>query len=198
MIPVISKICKSTRKAIWRQRFARKYKAFGNSSNIDRPLRVDGPENITIGSNVSIKYKCWIASMPQTGTLEPNLIIEDGSIIGNFNHIYATNKILIGKRVLIADKVYISDNIHSYENPNIPIMDQPVKQLNEVQIGDGAWIGENVCIIGASVGRNSVIGANSVVTRNIPDLCVAVGAPARVIKQYNQKTKKWEHKTDNI
>ena len=130
--------------------------------------------------------------MPQTDTQHPILIIEDGSIVGNFNHIFATNYIRIGKNVLIADKVYISDNLHTYVNPNIPIMHQPIKQLNKVDIGDGTWIGENVCIIGASVGKNCVIGANSVVTRDIPDFCVAVGAPARIVKQFNPATNSWE------
>lgn len=192
----MNKISKSLWKYFLWKRNARKFRAFGKSSSVDRPLRVDGPENIIIGSSVSIKYKTWLAAMPQTDTKQPKLIIEDGSIIGSFNHIYATNEISIGKNVLIADKVYISDNLHSYTDPSIPIMNQPIKQLTKVSIGDGSWIGENVCIIGASIGRNSVIGANSVVTRNIPDFCVAVGAPARVIKQYNHNTQKWELETD--
>ena len=66
-----------------------------------------------------------------------------------------------------------------------------MKQLNEVLIGEGSWIGENVCIIGASVGKNSIVGANSVVTNNIPDYCVAVRAPARVIKRYDNKDNQW-------
>ena len=66
-----------------------------------------------------------------------------------------------------------------------------MKQLNEVLIGEGSWIGENVCIIGAFVGKNSIVGANSVVTNNIPDYCVAVGAPARVIKRYDHKDNQW-------
>lgn len=58
-------------------------------------------------------------------------------------------------------------------------------------IGEGSWIGENVCVIGASVGRHCVIGANAVVTKDIPDYSVAVGAPARVIKKYNFNRGAW-------
>ena len=58
-------------------------------------------------------------------------------------------------------------------------------------IGDDSWIGENVCIIGASIGRHCVIGANAVVTKEIPDYCVAVGNPARVIKRYDFEQKDW-------
>lgn len=70
-------------------------------------------------------------------------------------------------------------------------MHQPLKVKAEVQIGDGSWIGENVSIIGEIVGKNCVIGANSVVTKDIPDFSVAVGIPAKIIKQYNQTTKQW-------
>ena len=59
-------------------------------------------------------------------------------------------------------------------------------------IGNGAWIGEKVDIIGASVRNNSVIGANSVVTRDIPDFCVAVGSPSRVIKKYDFSDECWK------
>jgi acetyltransferase-like isoleucine patch superfamily enzyme len=71
-------------------------------------------------------------------------------------------------------------------------MDQPVTFTRKVEIGSGSWIGENACIIGAKVGENSVIGANSVVTKDIPDYCVAVGIPARVIRKYNREKKVWE------
>ena len=93
---------------------------------------------------------------------------------------------------MTADKVYISDNLHNYEDINAPVHSQAIKQLNPVIIGEVSWLGENVCIIGASVGKQSVIGANSVVTKDIPDYCVAVGAPAYIIKRYNFETKQWE------
>ena len=112
-------------------------------------------------------------------------------MIGNFNHIYSTHSIILHKDVLTADKVYISDNIHGYEDINIPIRKQPIVQKKEVEIGEGSWLGENVCVIGAKIGKHCVIGANSVVTKDIPDNCLAVGSPARVIKKYNFEKKEW-------
>ncbi len=70
-------------------------------------------------------------------------------------------------------------------------MFQGVTQKRDVVIGNGSWIGEHVCIIGASIGRHCVIGANSVVTRDIPDYSVAVGSPAIVIKKYDFNLNKW-------
>ena len=118
-------------------------------------------------------------------------MIGSGCVFGYNNHITAIRDVVIEDQVLTANNVYISDNLHSYENINVPVMHQPVRFKKPVMIGRGSWIGENVCIIGASVGRNCVIGANAVVTRDIPDYSVAVGAPAVVISQYDQSSQKW-------
>lgn len=150
-----------------------------------------GQRNIKIGRQVSIGRCSWLAAVPLTSEKECSLIINNGCYIGNFAHFYATKSIKIEKNVLIADKVYIADNLHGYENINLPIIEQPIIQKQNVTIGEGSWIGENVCIIGANVGKHCVIGANSVVTHNIPDYSVAVGAPARIIKKYDFIQNKW-------
>lgn len=164
-----------------------------SSAVVQKLLRIDGRENIRIGDRVVIQKMTWLAAVPLTNAPLCQLSIEAGSIIGNLNHIYATGKIVIEENVLTADKVYISDNLHTYQDPDIPILHQPIRQLQTVTIGKGSWIGENSCIIGANVGRNCVIGANSVVTHDIPDYSIAVGAPARIIKKYNHKTEQWEN-----
>ena len=164
---------------------------FGKKASILYPLNINGIKNISIGNNVYVAHKSWLAAVPHTNADKCELIIGDGTCIGNFNHIYATNSIVIGKNVLTADKVYISDNLHGYEDVNVPIMHQPIKQINTVIVGDGSWLGENVCVIGAKIGKNCVIGANSVVTKDIPDYCVAVGAPAKVIKRFDFVNQQW-------
>ena len=177
-----------------------RFKSFGKKSYLHSPLKIDGIENIEIGNGVSIAYKTWLAAVPLTGE-KSKLIIEDGVNIGNFNHIYATQSIIIRKNVLTADKIYISDNLHGYENIYTPIIKQPIVQKKEVEIGEGSWLGENVCIIGASIGKHCVVGANSVVTKDIPDYCVIVGVPAKIIKRYcfeEQKWKKTDHKGNFI
>ena len=169
----------------------KKFHFFGEKSYLLRPLAIDGIENISIGSKVSIGSRVWLAAVPLTGAYQTELIIKDGTCLGNFNHIYSTKSIVIGENVLTADKVYISDNLHGYEDVNVPIMKQPIKQVENVIIGDGTWLGENVCVIGAKIGKNCVIGANSVVTKDIPDYCVAVGVPAKIIKRYCFENNKW-------
>jgi acetyltransferase-like isoleucine patch superfamily enzyme len=123
--------------------------------------------------------------------VQANLIIGRGCAFGYNNHITSVTSVTIGDYVLTANNVYISDNIHGYEDIKQPIMNQAVQFKRAVVIGSGAWLGENVCVIGAHVGRNSVIGANSVVTRDIPDYSVAVGSPAVVIRQFNLELQSW-------
>jgi acetyltransferase-like isoleucine patch superfamily enzyme len=168
-----------------------RFRHLGKKVRIICPLRITGHKNISIEDNVVINYKTWLASHPLTGMGHSLLEIGSGTIIGNFNHIYATHSVKIGKNVLTADKVYISDNLHSYENIEIPIMHQPVIQNRTVVIGDGTWLGENVCVLGAQIGKQCVIGANSVVNSDIPDYTIAVGAPARIIKRYSFDKQAW-------
>ncbi|GHU73570.1 hypothetical protein FACS189413_18070 [Bacteroidia bacterium] len=155
-------------------------------------MRIEGAKNIYIDNNVYVGYKTSLAAVAHDKIIIPLLKIGRGTSLGNFNHIYCTQSITIGNHVLTAGSVYISDNLHSYEDVNIPIIKQPIKQINPVIIGDGTWLGENVCVIGSTIGKNCVIGANSVVTKDIPDCCVAVGAPAKIIKKYNIQTDTWE------
>ncbi len=152
---------------------------------------VDGHKRISIGSKVYINSQTWLACMPVAGNNNCTLSIGDGTYVGRFCHFYATSKIEIGKKVLIADKVYLADNQHGFANIKIPIIDQPVEQTAEVIIGDGAWLGESVCVIGARIGRQTVIGANSVVTKDIPDYCVAIGAPAKIVRRYSFEKNEW-------
>ena len=170
---------------------------YGKHSHIDMPLRIDGGKNISIDDKVYVGYKTWLAALPLTGEKECRLELQDGVTIGHFNHIYATKKIVLGKNVLTADKVYISDNLHGYEDISIPIKNQPIIQNREVVIGEDSWLGENVCILGASIGKHCIIGSNCVVTKDIPDYCVVVGIPAKIIKRYCFETETWR-KTDSL
>jgi len=167
------------------------FKNLGFKALIIKPLRIDGKKYITIKKRSIIKNFAWLLAL-KIDSFEPELIIGEGTSIGDFSHITAIRKVEIGKNVLLANKVYISDNLHSFENVNIPIMNQPIFFKSEVVIGDGSWLGENVCVIGAKIGKNCVIGANAVVTGDIPDYSVAVGIPAKVVKQYNKNSNRWE------
>lgn len=192
MEPLIDNVIRKVKKAYFNIVYSRRFKSFGRGVSIQSPLHIYGEENISIGDNVLVQYKSWLAACPDTGSDSCNLSIGDGCVIGHFNEIYATKSIVIEDKVLTADRVYISDNLHGYEDPAIPVLEQPLKQIGCVRIGEGSWLGVGVAVLGANIGKHCVIGANSVVTKDIPDYCVAVGAPAKVIKMYNQESNTWD------
>lgn len=109
--------------------------------------------------------------------------------------IEAEESVILGKYVTIGPYVYISDRSHEYRDISDPIISQGYFSQGEgVQIGDETWIGVHASVIGAvKIGKHCVIGANSVVTSDIPDYSVAVGTPARVIKKYDFEKKQWEN-----
>src|SRR5690606_23938866 len=97
-----------------------------------------------------------------------------------------------GNNVMLAQHVVLSGLNHGYEDVLQSPKMQPVS-CREIVIADDVWIGANsVVAAGVTIGRHAVIGAGSVVTKDIPAYCVAVGNPAKVIKRYNRETKSWE------
>ncbi|MBD3338144.1 MAG: acyltransferase [Candidatus Lokiarchaeota archaeon] len=187
----IKRFYEKIHRRIWSLLFRSNFKSFGANSYILYPLDIQNAKYIEICEGVRILKKAWLAAI-KIDEYDPKLKIDDFARLGNFNHIASVRSVYIGKKVLTADKVYISDNLHSFENISRAIIDQPTKFNRAVTIGDETWIGENVCIIGANIGKHCVIGANSVVTKDIPDYSIAVGVPAKIIKKYNFKTGKWE------
>lgn len=170
--------------------YGRKFKMLGRKACLFQPMQINNPSGISIGADVFIAHNAWL--MGSENIKARGLIIKERTTIGHFAHIVALNSVVIENDVLIADKVFISDSTHTYENLDTPIKNQPVKFLQSVVIGTESWIGENVCILGASIGKHCTVASNSVVTNDIPDCCVVAGAPAKIIKKYDSNTKKWE------
>ena len=125
--------------------------------------------------------------------LNPKLEIKENTIIGYNFTCLVTENVTIGKNTIIASNVLITSENHGM-NP-IDNEDYYHQKLlsDEVMIGDGCWIGESVKIMpGVHIGNRSIIGASSVVTKDIPAYSVAVGCPAKIIKKFNFETEQWE------
>lgn len=94
--------------------------------------------------------------------------------------------------VRIAQNVVMSGLNHSYEDITKPISQQPVT-TKPITICDETWVGANVFIsAGVTIGKHCVVAGGSVVTKDVPDYCIVVGNPARVIKTFNPESGKWE------
>ena len=115
---------------------------------------------------------------------DPVVAIGDRVVIGRGSHVVGHLCIEIGDDVQTGPYVYVTDQNHGYSDPDQPIGTQ-VPHDAPVVIGPGSWLGAGVIVLpGARIGRNVAVGAGSVVTGTLPDHCVAVGVPARVIKRY--------------
>ncbi len=173
--------------------FYYKFRKVGIHSIIYSPNIIKGARYIEIGDYVRIFKGLRIETINEEGSLSnTKILIGNHVVIGQSAHIISKGEVIIGDYVLMADRVFITDCEHNYCNIQMPIMYQRTKIIKKVRIGEESWIGENVCILGSNIGRHTVIGANSVVTRDIPDYCIAVGIPAKVIKRYDIKSGKWK------
>jgi lipopolysaccharide O-acetyltransferase len=134
-----------------------------------------------------------------SSTTTPLIHIGTDVSMNDYVHIGAVESVTIGDRVLIASKVFISDHVHgSYGRDGIhsdPRVAPAVRPLSAapVIIEDDVWLGEFVSVLaGTRIGKGSIIGTMSTVVRDIPAYSVAVGSPARVIKQFNFSNGVWE------
>jgi lipopolysaccharide O-acetyltransferase len=164
------------------------FASFGPGSVLETPIRISGEHRIAIGRDVFVGPGCWFQTLYEGGT-EVALVLGDGVNIAGNCVISAVSDVRLGRKVLLARNVYISDHIHAYDDTEAAVLDQGVARVEPVEIGDGAWLGQNVVICpGVRVGRGAVIGANAVVLDDIPDYCLAVGAPARVVREFAPDT----------
>jgi len=187
-------LCSRIRTRLFTFLLSSQFKEAGSGSRISPPFRCHGLNQIVLGKGAQIERDCWIQTIPDDKEdNEAKLVIGPYAGIGMGASISAARKVVIGEHVLLARNVYIADHAHAFENIEASIMHQGINGIAPVSIGRNTWLGQNVVVLpGISIGEHCVIGANSVVNSSIPDLSVAVGAPARVVKRYNRDTGAWE------
>ena len=175
---------------------------YRNSRLIRFPFDVRNKSSINLGKGLTTGVGCRIEAFP----LNKEIVLQFGSNIqmNDYVHITAMKSIIIGNNVLLASKIYISDCSHgSYsgdENDSNPTTIPIDRKLfaKPVVIEDNVWIGEFVSVLpGVTIGKGTIVGANSVVSKSLPEYVIAVGIPAIPIKKYNFQNFRWE-KINNI
>ena len=132
------------------------FKKSANKFNILDSVIINFPENISIGERFSLHQ---------------------------FSIIDATSEVVIGSNVAIGSHVLIITSSHNFNDKNINIKDQGIHS-EKIEIGNNVWIGSRVTILkGVKIGKNSIIGANSLVNKDIPENVVAAGIPCKIIKE---------------
>ena len=182
-----SRLIHGFKRIYWRRRFQN----FGSGSRIEFPNWIKSPEFISIGRNVSLWRHARLSVVNPEAT-GPVIRIGDGTAIHPHVHISAASSVDIGRNVLFAANCYITDHDHDWLDPNDPPRINKRVIVAPTSIGDYTWLGEKVSVLkGVRIGNHCVIGANSVVTSDIPPYSVAVGSPARVVRRWDHARGAW-------
>ena len=158
------------------------FKSFGNSFIQYSLYSLRGANKISIGDGCVIEDGMQLEAWGNNS----KITIGNGCLFRRNNHITAIGSITIGDGLLTGDNVLISDNSHgdsSLESLQMPPREREIKTKGGIQIGKNVWLGNNVCILSSvNIGDGVVVGANSVVTHDIPSYSIAAGSPAKIIK----------------
>lgn len=136
-----------------------KFKYFDDTAEVRPGVYIIGCSRISIGRRVVLRPGVCLHGNPEGA----EIVIEDDVMLGQGVHIYVDN--------------------HNFSEPSVPIIDQGFYASEGVTLKKGCWVGANAIILpGVTIGRNSVVGAGSIVTKSVPDKVLAAGNPARIIK----------------
>lgn len=161
------------------------FRRIGRKVVIDGWVQIIWPcADIRLGDRVRIGRRCVFQGSPDcTINIGNSVTINDGA------YLTAVFGIDIGERTSIGEYVSIRDYDHQFDDVNTPIQNQGYRG-GPIRIGRDCWIGRGTIVTGGvTIGDGAVVGANSVVTRDIPPMAVAVGAPARVLRQRGERKK---------
>lgn len=163
------------------------------------PFILRGRQFVDFGKQLTTGYWCRFEVFPTDDNPRKRLILGNNIQMNDFVHICALDRVEIGDGCLFASHIYISDNSHGRmgggKNDSSPEVQPDHREYitSPVKIGKNVWLGEGVIVMpGVTIGDGSVIGAHSVVSKDIPPACVAVGTPARVVKKYSFEKECWE------
>lgn len=175
-----------------------RFKHFGKKSFIGRRCTLNLVRNggVWIGDNVrlgaDLRLSCYFAPGHTA-----SIVIKDGAYMGSNISILTADSVVIEENVLMASYINILGENHSMNPESEVKYGKQELQTAPILIKKDCWIGQNVTIIGGkdkllTIGEKSIIGAGSVVISDIPDYCMAVGNPAKVIKKYNFDAHQWK------
>lgn len=163
-------------------------KSCGEGVRFDYPLRLEGPECISIGDGTMIAARTWLNTVAEWSGIRYDGQLEIGKrvTISYGAQISAAKSIVIEDDVTLSMGVVIVDHIHDHRYPGLSIRNAPLSKPEPVRIGKRSFLGV-YCLIGPGVqiGEQAVVAANAVVTKDVPSYCIAIGNPARVTRFYS-------------
>ena len=167
-----------------------------NARLVRLPFYARNQRNIIMSKGFTCGYNCRLSA--GSDIVGGKIVFGKNFTMGDNCQLEGQGGLTIGDDVLLASRVFIGTTSHGkYVGAR---QDSPTTKPNErkiyyqsVEIGNNCWIGNGVVILsGVTIGNGCIVGANSVITKNIPDECMVVGVPARIIKKYSKDTGRWE------
>ncbi len=174
------------KRSFYTSLYRNRFHSFGKKSLLSPGVSLTNPSGIEVGCNCSILPHCILETLPCIKDC-PKMHIGNGVILGEWTHVTATRNVRIEDNVLTGRFVLITDNAHgstSKKDLEIPPMKRMITSKGGCVIGRNVWIGDKVTILpGVNIGEGAVIGAGSVVTKDVPPYSIVGGNPAVVLRQ---------------
>jgi len=169
-----------------------RFGAYGRNTWIVPPARVRSPASIFLGDDITILERSFLSVVSAVPGVTPKLTIGDRTSIGAQCHIACVGEVEIGPEVLTAARIFIGDTYHEYEDPELPVLDQPMAPPEKVTIGRGAFLGIGCAVLmGVTVGEHAYVGAGAVVTADVEPYTLVVGNPARPARRWDAAAEEW-------
>ncbi len=171
------------RFALWKETRALLLQHADRGLRIGQGVEVRSPDRLTVGQDVFIDAGVVLHCGGMDWSPGGGITIGDRSYVGPHAVLFGAGEIHIGADVLISPGVVITSHQHTFVKKDEPIRAQPL-DFGLVRIDDDVWIGANAVVLpGLHLGKGSVVGAGAVVTANLPAGAVALGVPARVVRE---------------
>lgn len=172
-----------------------RFRSIGDGTRLAFPQgTVFGERWIELGGHCIIAEQVTLTAGMMPGLdlgPDPILTLGDGVVLGRGSHVIADTRVTIGSDTYCGPYVYITSTNHSYDDPGQPVGKQ-WPRAEPVEIGPGCWLGTGAVILpGARLGRNVVVAAGAVVRGEVPDHAVVAGAPARIVRSWDE-TEGWQ------
>jgi|ERR1039458_3171148 acetyltransferase-like isoleucine patch superfamily enzyme len=174
--------------------YRRVFGSFGSGSVLYKPMMLSNPRFMHIGKNVTIRQGVRLEVIQSDTGNRPELQIGDNVNIEQNVHVVCHSRIVIGNDVSITGHCAIVDVTHPYDDVDDPVKigDRILTERSFVEIGDGSFLGFNAIVMpNARIGKHCVVGAHSLVTKDVPDYSVVAGNPARILRQYDAAKGEW-------
>ena len=183
-------------KLLFGNKYVLKIKYIGKSSKVGLLYNFLNGQYITIGSNSVVGRYSKLQCFDNFNGVHysPCISIGDNCSLGQNVTIWSADTIIIEDNVTIASYCTLVNENHGIDVESNQCFRHQTLTTAPIVIRDGTWIGERCVILpGVTIGMKCVIGSGSIVTKSIPDYCMAVGNPARVIKRWDFDSHEWKN-----